>query len=46
MTLPDLAEEPAVSAVERSIDVGDRLSVAAEVREIAPDVAFTVTGES
>ena len=34
VTPPDLAEVPAFSAVEPSIDVGDRSSVAAEVREI------------
>ena len=33
----DLVEEPAVSAVEPDVDVGDRSSVAAEVREITPD---------
>ena len=38
VTPPDLAEEPAVSAVEPSIDVGNRSSVAPEVRKIAPDV--------
>ena len=41
VTPPDLVEEPAVSAVEPSIDVGDRSSVAAEVREIAPESSFT-----
>ena len=38
VTPPDLAAEPAVSAVKPSIDVGDQSSIAAEVREIAPDI--------
>ena len=38
VTPPDLVEEPAVSAVEPDIDVGDRSSVAAEVREVAPEI--------
>ena len=46
VTPPDLAKEPAVSAVEPSIDVGDRSSVAAEVREIAPDVPLPKLTES
>ena len=46
VTPPDLAEEPAVSAAEPSIDVGDRSSVAAEVREIAPGVPLPKLPES
>ena len=46
MTPPDLVEEPAVSAVEPSIDVGDRSSVAAEVKEIAPEVPLPKLPES
>ena len=45
VTPPDLAEEPAVSAVEPRIDVGDRSSVAA-VREIAPGVPLPKLPES
>ena len=46
MTPPDLAEEPAVLAVEPSIDVGDRSSVSAEVRKIAPDFLLPKLPES
>ena len=46
VTPPDLVEEPAVSAVEPDVDVGDRSSVAAEVREIAPDVPLPKLPES
>ena len=46
VTPPDLVEEPAVSAVEPDVDVGDRSSVAAEVRKIAPDVPLPKLPES
>ena len=46
VTPPDLVEEPAVSAVEPEIDVGDRSSIAAEVRKVAPDVPLPKLPES
>ena len=46
VTPPDLVEEPAVSAVEPEIDVGDRSSIAAEVRIVAPDVPLPKLPES
>ena len=46
VTPPDLVEEPAVSAVEPDIDVGDRSSIAAEVRKVAPDVPLPKLPES
>ena len=46
MTPSELAEEPVVSAVEPSFEVGDRSSVAAEVREVAPEIPLPKLPES